>query len=242
MSAFVAEWAAGTDDGDDLEYRWQLSATMDFSGAILVDGAVGGATVSRPHSAQSTASLLALESKQVERHGLPPRRRDGWTNFDASGDSQYAHARRRHVSPRELLPTDFALIGTAPNPARDIATLRVDLPRMADVTVEVYDIMGRCVLATPSATLGSGSNRTIALGVSGLASGTYLYRVHARMGDADGSAHRAADDRTLIYEVKLSPGGRFSRRRPAFYLSPTSLFGTVTHAQTVDELSLGVLS
>ncbi len=169
-----------------MEYRWQLSATMDFSGAILVDGAVGGAT-----RFETTFGAVdgILAGAGVEAGGTATVYHrvvatDG-TNFDASAPSAVTLTRGVVTSgPGELLPTDFALIGTAPNPARDIATLRVDLPRTADVTVEVYDIMGRRVLATPSATLGSGSNRTIALGVSGLASGTYLYRVHARMGDA----------------------------------------------------------
>ncbi len=184
---FVAQWAAGSDDDNDaLEYRWQLSATMNFSGAILVDADVDGATRFETtfgvvDGILADAGVDGGTSATVYHRVVAT---DG-TNFDASAPSAVVITRGVIVAgPDELLPTEFTLIGTAPNPARDVATLRVDLPQTAEVTVEVYDVMGRRVLTTPSATLGSGSNRTVALGLSGLASGTYLYRVSAQMGDA----------------------------------------------------------
>lgn len=186
-TAFVAEWAAGSDDDNDaLEYRWQLSTTMNFSGAILVDADVDGATrfettFGAVDGILADAGVAAGTSATVYHRVVVT---DG-TNFDASASSAVVLTRGVVTAgPGELLPTEFALIGTAPNPARDVATLRVDLPQTAEVTVEVYDVMGRRVLTTPSVTLGSGSNRTVSLGLGGLASGTYLYRVSAQMGDA----------------------------------------------------------
>jgi hypothetical protein len=86
-------------------------------------------------------------------------------------------------NPTEVLPTEFALIGTAPNPLRGAGQLRLDLPEAATVEVQVFDMTGRLVMEVPAATLAAGSAKSIDLDASRLgASGVYLYRVTAEMG------------------------------------------------------------
>ncbi len=187
MTMFTTEWNAGSDDdGDNLEYRWQFGTSPNFSGAILIDAEVGSATTYSTSfgvlnnilagAGVATDSTVTVYVRIVTSDG---------DNYDASAPVGVTLTRGVvTAAPGELLPTEFALIGTSPNPARDMATLRIDLPQTAEVTVEVYDVMGRRVQTSPMTTLGSGANRTLSLGTSALASGTYLYRVQARMSDA----------------------------------------------------------
>jgi hypothetical protein len=59
-------------------------------------------------------------------------------------------------------PGDIALLGIAPNPARDAATIRYRLPVRATVSLLLFDRAGRCVRAIESVTRDAGtySHRT----------------------------------------------------------------------------------
>ena len=86
-------------------------------------------------------------------------------------------------TPGEVIPTEFALLGTAPNPISSAGQLRLDLPEAATVSVEVFDMTGRLVMEVPAATMAAGSAKTVDLDASRIgASGIYLYRVTAEMG------------------------------------------------------------
>lgn len=76
----------------------------------------------------------------------------------------------------------FALRGSYPNPARGATAIAFDLGTPAQVTVDVFDVLGRRVLAVPAADLGAGAQH-VSLDTSTLAAGVYLYRVSARTGN-----------------------------------------------------------
>jgi hypothetical protein len=79
------------------------------------------------------------------------------------------------------LPESFALRGNYPNPFRGSTTLQFDLPEEADVTVEVYNLLGQRVMEVNETRLPSGAGQTLRL-EGDLASGVYLYRIQAVMG------------------------------------------------------------
>jgi hypothetical protein len=79
------------------------------------------------------------------------------------------------------LPESFALRGNYPNPFRGSTTLQFDLPEEADVTVEVYNLLGQRVMEVDETRLPSGAGQTLRL-EGDLASGVYLYRIQAVMG------------------------------------------------------------
>ena len=81
----------------------------------------------------------------------------------------------------EELPTEFALQGNYPNPFNPSTQIQFDLPSTADVEIQVIDLLGRMVLSLPSQSVEAGANRTVELDGSSLASGTYLYRLIAKM-------------------------------------------------------------
>ncbi|HYF45621.1 MAG TPA: T9SS type A sorting domain-containing protein, partial [Acidimicrobiales bacterium] len=77
-------------------------------------------------------------------------------------------------------PAIFAVREAYPNPVSggDVV-VRVDLPVRAEVTVRLYDVLGRAVLASAPQAMEAGSGRAAVLGVSGLPAGVYVYRVEA---------------------------------------------------------------
>ena len=81
----------------------------------------------------------------------------------------------------ETLPEVFVLQGNYPNPFNPMTTIRVDLPERAEVSVAVYDLLGREVMIVPARVLEAGASRSVEVDGTRLASGTYLYRLQARM-------------------------------------------------------------
>src|SRR5205823_4227963 len=86
------------------------------------------------------------------------------------------------------LPSVDALLGTWPNPVRRAAQLRWSMPRAADVTIDVYDVLGRRVAHQTLGVQGAGM-RSAAIGREGLATGMYAYRV--RIADPKSGVVRA---------------------------------------------------
>jgi hypothetical protein len=70
------------------------------------------------------------------------------------------------------------LLGAAPNPARQTARIRVAIPERADVSVGLYDLLGRRVRILESGPVPAGRSE-IRADVSGLPSGTYFLRLKA---------------------------------------------------------------
>ena len=77
----------------------------------------------------------------------------------------------------------FALAAPFPNPVRDAATLRFSLPDAADVTLAVFDVLGRRIATLADGPHVSGAHE-VSFDVTGLPSGVYLAHLTA-------GAHRA---------------------------------------------------
>lgn len=80
----------------------------------------------------------------------------------------------------EALPERFALNGNYPNPVRDQTNLSMNLPASAEVTVGVYDALGRRVMEQAE-DLSAGQDQTVRLETKALSSGVYFYRVTVRL-------------------------------------------------------------
>ena len=78
------------------------------------------------------------------------------------------------------LPSRLVVRKSYPNPSRTAARIYFDLPRAAKVSLSVFDVLGRQVLALPSQSLPSGTGHFLRVEASGLPSGTYFYRVTAQ--------------------------------------------------------------
>lgn len=81
-------------------------------------------------------------------------------------------------TPAEL-PGEFALRGNYPNPFNPTTTIRFDLPSAAQVSVQVFDMLGRQVADIPAKAMSAGQNVGVDIEAGSLSSGTYVYRVTA---------------------------------------------------------------
>jgi hypothetical protein len=75
-------------------------------------------------------------------------------------------------------PKQFALAQNYPNPFNPITMIRYELPERADVSLKVYDILGREVATLVNASQGQGSYQ-VPFNASTLSSGVYFYRLKA---------------------------------------------------------------
>lgn len=74
------------------------------------------------------------------------------------------------------VPGEFQLHGVYPNPFNPATTIEFSLPKMANVRIVVYDILGRTVATRTLSGLGVG-RQGYRFDASALSSGTYLFRV-----------------------------------------------------------------
>ena len=78
----------------------------------------------------------------------------------------------------KAIPSESALHGAAPNPFRSSTHIAYDLPERTDVTLAVYDLMGRRVKQLATGRHGAGTHR-VRLDASALPSGVYVVRLRA---------------------------------------------------------------
>ncbi len=78
------------------------------------------------------------------------------------------------------VPGDFQLYENYPNPFNPTTTLLFDLPEAAVVSVQVFDMLGKQVMAIPAEARAAGSAQRIQVDAASLASGMYLYQVRAQ--------------------------------------------------------------
>lgn len=78
----------------------------------------------------------------------------------------------------ELLPTEFTLYQNYPNPFNPVTTIKYDLPDVSDVSLIIYDILGRKVKELVNTKQQAGRYE-VQFNASTLASGVYIYQLIA---------------------------------------------------------------
>jgi hypothetical protein len=76
------------------------------------------------------------------------------------------------------VPATFSLEANYPNPFNPQTTIAYALPEAAEVTIQVFDLLGQKVADLVAGNKEAG-NHTLLFDGSGLASGVYLYRMRA---------------------------------------------------------------
>ncbi|MYF63641.1 MAG: T9SS type A sorting domain-containing protein, partial [Rhodothermaceae bacterium] len=90
---------------------------------------------------------------------------------------------------------DFALLGNYPNPFKSSTAILLDVPQVATISVDVFNVLGQRVHREEFPAVAAGSSRSLRLEVSHLSSGAYVYQITARIGKA---VHRASGRMALI--------------------------------------------
>jgi hypothetical protein len=94
-----------------------------------------------------------------------------------------------------VIPTVYALNQNYPNPFNPSTTIRYDIPKDAQVSLKIYDVLGRHV-ATLADGIHAANRYTVEWNASGLGSGVYFYKIDAR--NQDGSGDFSAVKRLLL--------------------------------------------
>ena len=79
---------------------------------------------------------------------------------------------------REALPTEFALEQNYPNPFNATTRINFHLPAATQVTLTVYDVVGREVGRPVDGPFSAGDHE-VAWNAAGLPSGVYIYRLES---------------------------------------------------------------
>jgi hypothetical protein len=159
----VLEWQA---DSSATQYLVQLSADSAFQ--TLIDPSIVTATQKK---------MPALSSKT----GYYWRVRSG----NAAGSSQYSSVFRfttalllARLPDEARVAREFRVEQNYPNPFNPETHIQFSLPQAADVTLTVYDMLGRISAVLVDGVLQSGWY-TVTWNASGMGSGMYVYRLTA---------------------------------------------------------------
>jgi hypothetical protein len=77
---------------------------------------------------------------------------------------------------KEILPTEYTLYQNYPNPFNPTTTIKYDLPNSSDVSLIIYDILGRKVKALINEKQQAGRYE-VQFDASNLSSGVYIYQL-----------------------------------------------------------------
>ena len=163
---FRAERRSAADGGrrtaDDGEAD---STAATWTRVASVESKAPGGTSSEPLRYVATDSDLPFEA-QALTYRLVQIDRDGTETVAAEKTVEIG------------APQSFTLHGSFPNPMRERATIRYELPEARDVTVAVYDALGRKVKTLVAGEEQRG-RQELSFQAEGLASGVYFYRITA---------------------------------------------------------------
>ncbi len=183
-------WESASDpDGDPVAYVYEVAADADFESILsttrfpTADGfvlTVADAAEIFDTVTGGTPGNIAVGSTLMLYHRIVTT--DG--SHTSVGTGLNVNLTRGQIVSTESsdLPGEFSLNGNYPNPFNPTTTIEFDLPSAALVSVQVIDALGREVLNVPARSVEAGKRRTVDLDGSAMTSGTYLYRLVARLG------------------------------------------------------------
>ncbi|MCC6866090.1 MAG: T9SS type A sorting domain-containing protein [Ignavibacteria bacterium] len=77
------------------------------------------------------------------------------------------------------IPRKFELYQNYPNPFNPITNIKFDLPKDAQVTIKIYDLLGREVANLVKNEMKKSGTHHVKWNAGNLASGVYFYRIEA---------------------------------------------------------------
>ncbi|MBO6575505.1 MAG: T9SS type A sorting domain-containing protein [Rhodothermales bacterium] len=175
------------DNAAAVSFNFETLINTELATVTGVTGAVEGWTVKHMIGEDGTLRIAGFGLEAIPSDGVVANISIELTNagneFALKGQGAVNNNPATELEGIDVveLPEDFALLGNYPNPFNPSTNISFDLPASAEVTVEVYDMLGRRVMVLPVQTVQAGAKRSIQLNASQLASGSYFYRVIAQM-------------------------------------------------------------
>lgn len=151
---------AGNFDVEDADLQPQFSQSGDwydfFSGDTLSVSNTDTAITMQP------GEFHIYTTKKFETPAGNP------VSFEKSGNGEYPNK-----------PITFDLHQNYPNPFNSSTTIPFDLPEDAEVSLDIFNILGQKVLEQDLSQQTAGAGKEISIDLSNLSSGVYIYRIHA---------------------------------------------------------------
>ncbi|HMB92856.1 MAG TPA: T9SS type A sorting domain-containing protein, partial [Rhodothermales bacterium] len=154
-------------DATATAYHLQVSATSDFSDLAFEDDALTETTQTFGPLAYSTRHYWRVRAT----NDIGPGPWSEVRNFTVAVGTAVERV-------GEAIPTAYQLHANYPNPFNPTTTLRFDLPASSEVTLTIYDMLGREVETLVASTLAAG-RYTFAWEATDRPSGLYLARLRA---------------------------------------------------------------
>ncbi len=160
-----------------------LAGALAAADALALDGAAVQAEIARVYlhaeAADTTAALAALAALDALAPGsVEAELARAFIAPDAAPMGKWGDTAPRVSAPRPAEAPASVALAVGPNPAGTSASVLLRLAEASDVTVTVYDLLGRAVATPLSGTLAAGEHRA-GLDVSRLAPGVYVVRAVA---------------------------------------------------------------
>ena len=180
-AAFVVAWNAASDpNGDEVNYRWELSLSEAFSSLLFNEG-VGTTTRFETTvgtiATALTAAGIAVGTTVTVFHRVVT---SDATSETAGPSSTMTLVRGVLVGvEEEILPDQFTLLGTYPNPFIQRTTIRYTLAEPVRVRLVVYDAMGRQVAVLVDTVQRAGVHERV-FEASSLPSGLYFCQLETK--------------------------------------------------------------
>jgi hypothetical protein len=163
--------------GSSVELRWQTASETNNAGFRVQRkaGEESGDTWTTVGSVDGSGTTSESKRYRYVDDNLPyaaDRLTYRLRQVDTDGSSSFS----KEVTVERSV-TEVQLLGTYPNPVQQRATLRYAVPERQDVTIHLYDVLGRRVQTVVDG--GRDGRHTTQLDVSRLASGVYFLRLTA---------------------------------------------------------------
>lgn len=174
-------------DGRDALLQWETATETNNAGFAVEHRAPGGAwrdvqfVEGAGTTTEATRYAFRVRDLAVGTHAFRLRQ------TDLDGTTQRSAPQVVAVRPASA----FVLTTVDPHPVRGQGTLRLAVEETQDVTVEVFDVLGRRVQTLHSGPVAGGSEVMLALDASALPNGFYLVR-------AAGAQHRVTHRITVL--------------------------------------------
>ena len=157
----LLKWQTASETNNSGFYvQRRASSDQDWTRLTFVDGS---GTTTTPQTYRHRDSDLPYEPDSLVYR---------LKQVDADGSTSLSEP----VTVRRGPPEKVKLLGTFPNPARSHATLQYALPQKQEVTLRLYDTLGRRVLTLTQGSMEAGREQ-LQIDTSDLSSGTYFLRL-----------------------------------------------------------------
>ncbi|MDE2826067.1 MAG: leucine-rich repeat protein [Bacteroidota bacterium] len=180
--------------GDIVRWEWiQVNgpdSDTQMSGALPL---TGRDTATPTFAAPMAEGELHFRLVAVPGHKGAPAESLGHANSDPDWVTVRVATATNTTEPPSVV--EFNLLGNYPDPFNPSTTILLDVPQVAAVTVDVFNLLGQWVHREEFPAVSVGASKSLPLDVSHLSSGAYIYQVTARMGE---EVHRAGGRMTLI--------------------------------------------